>query len=91
MGHLFECGSPTNVTGVCNEALDARIEKARALQATDPAAANQAWTDIEHRLVEDAVWVPLTNPVSNYALSADVGNVQVNPMLGILISQLWVR
>ena len=91
IGPLFECGSSGNVTGVCDEALDDQIEEARTLQATDPAAANQAWTELEHQLVEDAVWVPLTNPVTNYALSADVGNVEVNPMLGILFSQLWVR
>ena len=88
---LFTCGSDANATGVCDEALDVQIEEARTLQATDPAAANQAWTEIEHQLVEDAVWVPLANPVTTYALSADVGNVQVNPMLGILFSQLWVR
>ena len=91
LGPLFECGSSANSTGVCDEALDDQIQAARTQQATDPAGANQAWTEIEHRLVEDAVWVPLTNPVTNYALSADVGNVQVNPMLGILFSQLWVR
>jgi peptide/nickel transport system substrate-binding protein len=91
MGPLFECGSPSNVTGVCDKALDGRIEEARRLQATDPAAANQAWADIDRQLVEDAVWVPLVNPVSNYSLSTDVGNAQVNPMLGILLSQLWVR
>ena len=79
---LFECGSSFNVTGACDEALDDQFEEARALQATDPAAANLKWTEIEHQLVEDAVWVPLANPVTNYSLSTRVGNVQVNPMLG---------
>jgi peptide/nickel transport system substrate-binding protein len=88
---LFECGSSFNVTGACDEALDDQFEEARALQATDPAAANLKWTEIEHQLVEDAVWVPLANPVVNYSLSTRVGNVQVNPMLGILFGQLWVK
>ena len=87
----FECGSSANFTGFCDETIDAQMEEARRLQATDPAAANQAWTEIEHQLVEDAAWVPLANPVTNYSLSTRVGNVQVNPMLGILFSQLWVR
>lgn len=91
LGPLFECGSGANATGVCDAALDDQIQAARAKQATDPAAANLMWTEIEHQLVEDAVWVPLANPVTNYALSTRVGNVQVNPMLGILFSQLWVR
>ena len=91
--YLAPCSNAgrTPIHAVCDEALDAQIEEARKLQATDPAAANQAWTEIEHQLVEDAVWVPLTNPVTNYALSARVGNVQINPQLGILFSQLWVR
>ena len=37
------------------------------------------------------MWVPLANPVANYSLSTRVGNVQVNPVVGILFSQLWVR
>jgi ABC-type oligopeptide transport system substrate-binding subunit len=88
---LFECGSSFNVTGACDEALDDQFEEARARQATDPAAANLMWTEIEHQLVEDAVWVPVANPVVNHSLSTRVGNVQVNPMLGVLFGQLWVR
>jgi hypothetical protein len=42
--------------------LASRIDEAQRLQATDPAAANSAWIEIEHQLVEDAIWVPLTTP-----------------------------
>jgi hypothetical protein len=31
------------------------------------------------------------NPVSAYALSARVENVQVHPQWGILLSRLWVQ
>jgi peptide/nickel transport system substrate-binding protein len=88
---LFECDASFNVSGSCDPALDERMDEARALQATDPAGANQAWTEIEHQLVDEAVRVPIANPVTNVSVSARVGNVQVNPQLGILLSQLWVR
>jgi ABC-type transport system substrate-binding protein len=67
------------------------MDEALRLQATDPAAANRAWTDIEHQLVEEAVQTPLANPFFTQAVSARTENVQVNPQWGILLSRLWVR
>jgi peptide/nickel transport system substrate-binding protein len=87
----FRCGAFFNLSGLCSESLDAAIDEAQRLQVTDPAAANSAWIEIEHRLVEDAIWVPLTNQVSTYAFSARAENIQVNPKWGILLSRLWVQ
>jgi peptide/nickel transport system substrate-binding protein len=87
----FRCGAPFSISGLCSENLDAAIEDAQRLQATDPSAANGAWIEIEHRLVEEAIWVPLTNPVSTYAFSARTENIQVHPQWGILLSRLWVQ
>ena len=87
----FRCGANANASGLCDERLDARIEEAKQLQLTDPAAANAAWIEIEHGLVEDAVWAPLTNPVATNVFSARVGNIQYHPQWGVLLSRLWVR
>jgi len=87
----FSCGGFGNPSGLCSETLDAQIDDAQRLQATDPGAANRAWTAIDHRLVEDAVYAPLTNPVSAYVFSARAENVQVHPQWGILLSRLWVQ
>jgi len=87
----FRCGSPQNASGLCNAQIDARIEHAQRLQSSDPAATNGAWIAIEHSLVDDAVWAPLTNSVSAYAFSARSGDIQVHPEWGILLSRLWVR
>jgi peptide/nickel transport system substrate-binding protein len=87
----FRCGANGNASGLCNDRLDARIEEAKQLQETDPAAANRAWIEIEHQLVRDAVWAPLTNPLTAYAFSDRVGNVQVHPQWGLLLSRVWVR
>jgi YVTN family beta-propeller protein len=88
---VFSCGGFGNPSGYCSKTLDAAIDEAQRLQATDPAAANSAWIEIEHQLVEEAIWVPLTNPVSTYAFSARTENVQVHPQYGILLSRLWVQ
>ena len=89
----FSCRAigTSNAPGLCDENLDAAIEKAQRLQATNPAAANAAWIEIEHQLVKDAIWAPFLNPVSTYAFSARTENVEVNQNLGILLSRLWVR
>ena len=87
----FTCGIPPQAPITCTKRLDAAIEEARRLYANDPPAAHAAWVQIDHGLVEDAVWVPLTNPVSPYAFSGRVENIQVHPEWGILLSQLWVR
>jgi peptide/nickel transport system substrate-binding protein len=87
----FRCDAPFNISGLCSDSLDAKIEEAQRLQATDLAASNAAWAEIEHRLVEDAVWASLTNPISAYAFSARTENIQVHPQGWILLSRLWVQ
>jgi peptide/nickel transport system substrate-binding protein len=89
----FSCGEQgdSNQSGWCSETLDAQIDEALLLYASDPAAANRAWADIEHQLVESAAQATLTNPVTTRAVSARVGNVQVNTQWGILLSRLWVQ
>jgi peptide/nickel transport system substrate-binding protein len=89
----FACGERgfANPSGWCDEALDQQIDEALLLYTTDPGAANRAWTEIEHGLVEDAAMAPVTNPVTTHAVSARVENVQVHPQWGLLLSRLWVQ
>lgn len=87
----FRCGSPGNVSGYCDEALDARIDQTKLLEATDPGAGIRAWTAIEHDLVEQTVQVPVANPIANYPISDRAGNVQIHLQWGVLLSRIWVR
>lgn len=87
----FTCGAFANASGYCEPRVDAAIAAAQGLQSTDPAAANAAWTAIEHGLIEDAVWAPLVNPVSPSVFSARTQNIQDHPQWGILLSRLWVQ
>ena len=87
----FLCGEGANASDLCDPELDAAIHEAQQLQASDPAAANSAWIEIEHQLVEDAVWAPLVNEIATYAFSARTENIQDHPQWGILLSRLWVQ
>jgi peptide/nickel transport system substrate-binding protein len=87
----FRCDGGANIAGFCDPALDAAMDDARELEATEPGEAIRGWTSIEHRLVEEAVQAPVANLVSTYAVSARTGNAQVHVQWGVLLSRIWVR
>ncbi len=87
----FGCAGFSNSSGYCDAQLDAAIDAALADYASGPGAANRAWIDIEHRLVEEAVQAPVANAARTLGVSARTGNVQVNPQWGILLSRVWVE
>ena len=76
----FACGAAgfANGHGWCDETLGERMDEASALQVSDPGAANRAWGEIEHQLVDAAVQAPATNPLRTNAVSDRVGNVQIH-------------
>ena len=47
--------------------------------------------EIEHDLVDDSALVPVLNPISTFVVSDRAGNVRINPGLGVLLGQIWVR
>jgi hypothetical protein len=85
------CRALRQLLGTCIESLNAMVEDALRLQATDLVAANSAWTKIEHQVVEEAILGPMSNPLSTYAICARVCNVQVHPRWGILRSRPLVQ
>jgi peptide/nickel transport system substrate-binding protein len=87
----FRCGVPGNIAQLCDPELDREIDEAQALQVSDPAAANALWAEIDRRLVDDAVWVPLANLLNAYPVSERLENVQINPQWGLLLSRVWVQ
>ncbi len=88
---LFQCEGTMRDYTTCDPAFDRAIAEAHALAETDPAAANAAWAALDRKLVDRAVAVPLTNRIKSYALSERVGNAQINPQWGLLLSRLWVQ
>ena len=75
----------------CDRAFERRMQRALAVQARDQHAANELWARLERELVHRGIVVPLVNPKQIDLVSRRVGNYQRHPLLGILISQLWVR
>jgi YVTN family beta-propeller protein len=85
------CDSPSNDSHFCDPGLDRRMEEAARLQITDPAAARDLWSSIEHKLVDRAPWVPLANRYWVNLVSQRLGNFQVHLEWGPLVDQMWVR
>ena len=67
------------------------IARALEIEAIDPGAAVALWTRIERDIVDLAPWVPLFTPTHAHVVSERVGNYQLNPEIGVLLDQLWVR
>jgi peptide/nickel transport system substrate-binding protein len=82
---IFDCSY------FCDRRIDRQIAQARALQVTDPQAANALWTKIDRELTDEAPWLFLYNNKQADFVSERVGNFQYNLQYGILLDQLWVK
>ena len=80
-----------NAAGFCNRRIDAQMERALALEATNRQTANALWARIDREITDQAPWVAKTNHNFVALLSRRAGNYQYNPQFGMLIDQLWVR
>jgi len=80
-----------NASGFCDPAIDREIARADALQTTNPEAASRLWAKVDRELTDRAPWAAFANNSVVEVKSPRVGNYQVNPQLGTLLDQLWVR
>jgi peptide/nickel transport system substrate-binding protein len=91
---LLSCAAAAkgdNYSHFCDPQIDARIQRALALQTTDSYRANKLWAQIDQEIVDQAPVVPLITHRQMEFVSNRVGNYQYNPQWGILLDQLWVR
>jgi YVTN family beta-propeller protein len=75
----------------CDPQLDRQMRRAGSLQVSAPALAARLWSKVDRRIVDEAAWVPLVNPVPVDFVSGRVGNYQHNLVNGIVADQLWLR
>jgi peptide/nickel transport system substrate-binding protein len=75
----------------CDPAVDRKMERASALEVSDPARARALWTAIDHELVDRAIWVPTVNVGSTEFVSERLRNVQYNPVWGFMAAQAWLE
>jgi peptide/nickel transport system substrate-binding protein len=95
---LFSCASfrpgsdsSINISGWCNQALDAQMAQAMSTGVTDPAAANKLWAAVDRRVTDDAVAAPLFNPKYLDFVSRRVGNFVFSGQLYFLWNLAWVK
>jgi peptide/nickel transport system substrate-binding protein len=86
----FRCGA-ADPARFCDRVIDRWIDRALALQTTDPAAADELWARIDRALTDQAAWVAYATPREVRFLSSRVGNFQFHPVWGVELDQLWVR
>lgn len=87
---FFSCGGGNSNNYVCNPALDRQMDKASALELTNPTAANRLWTSIDHTLTNLAYWAPTESLPEVDLVSKRLGNYMFNPVWGFLADQAWV-
>ena len=95
---LFGCGSFTegsdssiNIAGFCDPDVEAKMKEAFALSATDQAAANKIWTEVDRMVTDKAPAAPLFTPKHIDFVSKRLGNFQFNAQFYWMVTQSWVQ
>lgn len=95
---LFNCAnyhpgsdSSINISGLCNEAIDADMAKALSTAVTDQAAANQMWAKIDRQITDAAPVAPLYNPKHLDFISTRLGNYTWSDQFHMVFSKVWVQ
>jgi peptide/nickel transport system substrate-binding protein len=89
----FRPGSDTsiNIAGFCDKKIQAQMDKAEALGATDPTAANKMWGQIDKQVTDLAPQATLFNPKNIDFVSKRVGNFTFSSQYYFLVDQAWVQ
>jgi peptide/nickel transport system substrate-binding protein len=96
---VFSCASfrradpgQNNLSEFCDHRLDRQVQRALRDQVNDPYAARGLWAAVDHRIVDEAPWVPLVNFETVDVVSKRVGDYEYSPAIGTpVLDQLWVH
>ncbi len=95
---LDSCGSfhlnsdaNANVAEFCNAKIQAAMDRALAMQVTDPSAANGLWAQVDRQVTDQAPEVAMLNPKTATFVSKRIGNFQYSSQWFWLVDQSWVR
>jgi YVTN family beta-propeller protein len=88
---LYKCSDADNLSRFCDQGVDGQLDRALAVQRSDPAASTALWQDVDRAITDAAPSVELLNRKSAVLVSERVGNVQQHPLWGVLEDQLWVE
>jgi YVTN family beta-propeller protein len=82
--------SSANVAWFCDRGVDAKIEAAIAAQEKDILSAADLWTAVDRAITDAAPFVPYATLLNATLVSSRVGNIQSNPLTGVLLTQMWL-
>ncbi len=79
-----------NIAEFCNKTIQAQMDQAESMAATNPSGATALWTQVDHAVTGQAPWVDMYNPKQIDFLSKNVHGYSWNPQWYILIDRLWL-
>jgi peptide/nickel transport system substrate-binding protein len=87
---LFSCSTP-NWSRYCDPDIEAKAAKAKEITNSDPVGSLALWREVDQQLTDKAVLLTLGDEHASQLFSTRVGNIQIIPGLGALLSQCWVQ
>jgi YVTN family beta-propeller protein len=87
----FNCSSPQDNGWFCDRRLDADVQRARSLEATDPRAAEALLAKLDREVTDRAIFVPLVNQHFYDFVSARVKHYVDDPQFGLFVDQASLR
>ncbi len=95
---LFSCNSfhpgsdsSVNISGFCDQEIEAKMDEALKVAVTDPDKADAMWAEIDRAVMEKAPAVPLFTPKHVDFVSKRVGNFMFNAQFYWVVTQSWVK
>jgi peptide/nickel transport system substrate-binding protein len=85
MRALVACDGGLNLSHFCEPGIDAAIDRAAGSRA------GAVWARVERRIAGSAPLVPLVTHRVVVLTSGRAGNIQIHPLNGVLLEQIWVR
>jgi peptide/nickel transport system substrate-binding protein len=84
---FFACNGGNGNGWYCNPGLDQEMTKATLFELEDPAQASATWTEVDHQITDQAVWVPMVDRRWVEFTSKRLENYQFNPVWGFVPDQ----
>jgi DNA-binding SARP family transcriptional activator/ABC-type transport system substrate-binding protein len=88
---IFGCSSPGDNGWFCDPRLDAEVQRARTLEATDPRAASALFTRLDREVTDRAIFLPIVNQHFYDFVSARVKNYVGDPQFGLFVDRASLR
>jgi peptide/nickel transport system substrate-binding protein len=79
-----------NIAAFCDQAIQAKINQAETMGATNPSGAAALWTQVDQADTNAGPWVDMFNPKQIDVLSHNVHGYSWSPQWYILIDRLWL-